>query len=82
MEKADVIALIPRCLSGESESREASDPSVARPESLTDSPHCLITAGSPGTATITGTIYFYMTQSGYTLSDTFSFDVTVEPDTV
>lgn len=57
----------------------SSNPSVAQPSSPTDDPYCLVTAISPGTATITGTVYFYMTRSGYTLSDTFSFDVTVEP---
>lgn len=57
---------------------ESSDPSVAQVPEQTDRATCVVTAVSPGTATITGTVYFYMTATGYTLTDTISFEVVVE----
>ena len=55
----------------------SSDPAVAQTRTSVDGPSCVVVASSPGTATITCTVYFHMA-TGDILTDTFSFDVTVE----
>ena len=58
----------------------SSDPSVVT-ASDSDAYGCLLTGESPGTATLTGVIYFAVdTRAGtQTMSDTVSFQVTVSP---
>ena len=56
----------------------SSDPAVAQVQATGETLlFCTVTAGSPGTATITCTVYFHM-RTGDILPGTFSFDVTVE----
>lgn len=57
----------------------SSDPSVAQVTATTKDPSTLITAVAPGKATITATVHFTITKIGYQATDTFSFDVVVEP---
>ncbi len=58
----------------------SSNPSVAQVPTQTDRPSCVVSAISPGTVTITGTVHFTLTQTGHTMTDTISFQVVVEPD--